>query len=149
MEGVEQNILESDPVVLLCLGMGLSVSSMHLNDKRIRWIIRMTSWLGILLLMTAATLNPEYEHFIYSLGLGFVFVSASAFALKEQFCFRLAALRLVPVFLAVSAFALWLDLAALSAPMVGMTGLIYARLALAKVRMPLHYDVGDKSKYQV
>ena len=142
------DLLDRGPVILMCLGMGLSVASMHLYDKRIRWIIRMTSWLGILLLMTAASLEPEYEHFTHSLGLGFVFASASAFALKEQFCFRLAALRLVPVFLSVSAFALWLEVPALSASLIGMTGIIYARLSLAKVSMPLHYDVGDKSKYE-
>jgi hypothetical protein len=75
--------------------------------------------------------------------------NASAFALKEQFCFQLKALRLVPVFLGISAFALWLEVVVLSAPLLGLTGLIYARLALAKATMPLHFDIGDKSKYQV
>jgi len=147
--GQVDTLLEAGPTVLICMGMGLSVASMHLYDKRIRWIIRTTSWLGVVLLLTSAALGGEFEHFVHALGLGFVFVSASAFALKEQFCFQLKALRLVPVFLGISAFALWLEVVVLSAPLLGLTGLIYARLALAKATMPLHFDIGDKSKYQV
>jgi uncharacterized integral membrane protein len=147
--GQVDTLLDAGPMVLICMGMGLSVASMHLYDKRIRWIIRTVSWLGVVLLLTSATLGAEFEHFVHSLGLGFVFVSASAFALKEQFCFQLKALRLVPVFLGISAFALWLEVVVLSAPLLGLTGLIYARLALAKATMPLHFDIGDKSKYQV
>ena len=66
--GGREALFDSGPVVVICLGMAVSVASMHLYDKRIRWLIRMTSWLGLLLLLTASSLEPQHEHFTYSLG---------------------------------------------------------------------------------
>ena len=55
----------------------------------------------------------------------------------------------MPVLLALSLIPLlgrW-DLAA--ALLLGLSGLIYGAMAVAKTRMPLHFDIGDKSRYQV
>ena len=36
-----------------------------------------------------------------------------------------------------------------AALLLALSSLIYGAMAFAKTRMPLHFDVGDKSRYQV
>ena len=67
----------------------------------------------------------------------------------EQFCFRIPGLRLVPLFLATSLIPLLAGKVAFAGALLLLSGVIYSALAFAKWRMPLHFDVGDKSKYQI
>ena len=132
------------------LGTALAVLNVHLYDKRVRWVIQTAAWTGALLQLVAAGPVPEVvAHWAFHAGLGFFFVSLSGFALKEQFCFRLPALRLVPLLLATSLLPLVAGVPQAAGVLVGLAALIYVALAVAKVRMPLHFDVGDKSKYQI
>lgn len=131
------------------VGVGLSVAHLHLYDKRVRWVIGAAGWTGAALTAIAAACTGAAAHWLSHAGLGFAFVVLSALALKERFCFRLPGLPLVPALLATSLVPLvagWPEAAAVAlAPAAVLLGL----LALAKARMPLHYDVGDKSRYQV
>ncbi len=68
---------------------------------------------------------------------------------KEYFCFRVPGLRAQPILLA----ALWLALA-LNVPfaaqgLAALSALLFLVTAFAKWRMPLHYDIGDKTKYEI
>ena len=119
---------------------------MHLYDKQIRWFIGMTGWFGAVLLFTSG--GPDAP-WLYTAGLGFLFVSLSAYALKEQFCFRIPGLRLVPLLLAGALIPLLSGHPAIAGALLLTAGLIYTALIVAKWRMPLHFDVGDKSKYQL
>ena len=130
-------------------GVAVSVSCMHLYDKRIRWVIGSSAWVGALLLVAAGTRPDVWAWWVHHAGLGFVFVSLSAFALKEQFCFRIPLLRGVPAFLALSLVPMLAGAALPAAVLLGLAGLVTGRLAWAKSRMPLHFDIGDKSAYQV
>ena len=71
--------------VLVVAGCALSISCMHLYDKRIRWVIAASGWTGAVLLLTAQGAPASIGHWIHHAGLGFVFVSLSGFAVKEQF----------------------------------------------------------------
>jgi uncharacterized integral membrane protein len=131
-------------------GVALTTANLHLYDKRIRWIISSSGILGLWFLATLLAL-PEgvAEHLLFNAGLGFLFVALSAYALKEQFCFRIPGLKLVPLFLASAM------LAALAGQLLafGVTllpaAVLLTVLCVAKWRMPLGHDVGDKSHYQV
>jgi uncharacterized integral membrane protein len=120
----------------------LAVANLHLYDKRIRWVIGASAWVGAALVATGG-------HWPGHAGLGFLFVALSAIALKERFCFRIPGLRLVPLLLAASLIPLLLGQGAVAALLLAPATLLYAALAIAKLRMPLHFDVGDKSRYQV
>lgn len=136
--------------LLVLLGTAAAIANMHLYAKTIRWVIGAAGWTGAVLLVTATALpSPTAAHWVHHGGLGFVFVALSAFALKEQFCFRIPLLRAVPLFLAVSLLPMLGDRGLATAILLAPAALTYLALAWAKVRMPLHFDVGDKSKYQV
>lgn len=129
-----------------CLtGTASAIANMHLYAKQIRWFIGVCGWIGAIFLV-ASNGNGLWLH---SAGLGFLFVALSGYALKEQFCFRIPGLRLVPLFLATSLFPLISGKVAIAGALLLLSGLIYTALAVAKWRMPLHFDVGDKSKYQI
>ncbi len=130
-------------------GAGLSVANMHLYAKIIRWIIGAAAWTGVVLMLLAAQHEAAVAHWVGYAGLGFIFVSLSAFALKEQFCFKIPLLRAVPVFLASSLLPMVLDRGVLAAPLLALAGGVMLVLAYEKAKMPLHFDVGNKSAYQI
>jgi uncharacterized integral membrane protein len=132
--------------VLCLLGTAGAVANMHLYDKHIRWFIGMAGWVGAVVLFSA---NGPESLWLYTAGLGFVFVALSAYALKEQFCFRIPGLRLVPLLLATSLIPLLSGHSVIAGLLLLLSGVIYTALVVAKWRMPLHFDVGDKSKYQL
>lgn len=136
------------PTLMLCsTGIVMSVACMHLYDKRIRWVIATSAWMGAVLQL-GATLTPEStQHILWCAGQGFFFVSLSALALKEQFCFRVPLLKAVPLFLAVSLIPLTLQLSGTFVPL-GISGVVLSALAIQKWRMPLHFDIGNRSLYQ-
>ena len=136
------------PTLTLCsMGIVLSVACMHLYDKRIRWVIASSSWTGAVLQLSAPLAPDSSQHLLWCAGQGFLFVSLSALALKEQFCFRVPLLKAVPLFLAVSLIPLTFQIPGSGVPL-GITGLVLAALAIQKWKMPLHFDIGDRGLYQ-
>lgn len=120
----------------------LTVVNLHLYDKRVRWVIGASAWVGAVLVALGGHW-PGYA------GLGFLFVSLSAVALKERFCFKIPGLRAVPLLLALALVPLVLDAGTLAAVVLAPAAVLYAVLSVAKLRMPLHFDVGDRSRYQI
>lgn len=127
----------------------LLVADLHLYDKRIRWVIGAAGWVGSCLLFGGAVTDGVVSHWVSHAGLGFLFVTLSALALKERFCFRIWGLRAVPALLAASLVPQLLEWPEATAVLLVPAALVYATLAVAKVRMPLHFDVGNKAAYQV
>ena len=116
-------------------------------------MIGASAWLGASLSFVGAATSGALSHWVSHAGLGFLFVALSALALKERFCFRIPGLRLVPLLLALSLIPLLLDQGATSGQNEGGAGIVaaallapaavvYGLLAIAKVRMPLHFDIG-------
>lgn len=137
------------PRVAVLVATALVVPNLHLYDRVIRWVIAVAGWLGATLPAVAALLPPGAAPWVADAGLGFSFVVLSAVALKEQWCFRLPLMPLVPALLATSLIPLRAGSPGAAAPLwAGATALLVL-LAAAKARMPLHYDIGDKSRYQV
>ena len=131
----------------VALGAALASTSMHLYAKRIRWVIATSTTLGLVVMGLAG--GAAGHPVVFHAGLGLVFVAYSAWALKEQFCFRIPGLRLVPLFLAASLVPLLVGPSVAAGVLLALAGLVMAWLSLAKWRMPLTHDIGDKSAYQV
>lgn len=129
----------------------LSAANLHLYDKRIRWVLAGSTPLGLVLFALGEAL-PATWWLIWPLqvaGMGFVFVTLSGIALKERFCFRIPGLRLVPVFLAGGLIPVLIDWPIGIAVAYAPAALVVGWLAVAKWTQPLHFDVGDKSRYAV
>lgn len=135
--------------VVTFAGAALSAANLHLYAKEIRWVITSAGWLGATLMLVASAVQGAAAHWLHHAGLGFAFVTLSGFALKEQFCFRIPFLRLLPVLLAASLLPLVLGQHAVAGAILAVACALQVVLAIAKLRMPLHHDIGDKSKYQV
>ena len=131
---------------LVLFGAQLAALCMHLYDKRVRWFISASAHLGAWLVLTGLFAGLPL---VRDAGLGFGFVTLSGFALKEQFCFRVPLLRAVPLFLALGLIPLVLDIPWAASALFGLATLPLTVLCAAKWRMPLHFDIGDKSAYQI
>lgn len=135
---------------LISAGAALAVANLHLYDKRIRWVIPAFAWTGLTLQLAAQVIPaPQATDLVTAAGLGFVFAALSGVALKEQFCFRIPLLRATPLVLAASLIPLVFGAPGPSAALLGTAGVLYGLLAAAKALQPLHFDIGDKSRYQV
>lgn len=130
------------PVVLI--GVMLCVANVHLYDKLFRWVFGALGITGAVLWALA-----DLHMLVGLAGLGFIFAALSAFALKEQFCFRVPGMRLVPLMLAGSLGGFGLGNDIWVAVLLIPSGVLLSILAVAKLRMPLHFDIGDKSAYQI
>ena len=132
--------------VALVAGLALIGAHLHLYDRVIRWVMVGAGWLGVVLLYAGAVSGNGW---VADAGLGFVFVTLSGVALKERFCFKLPLVNGVPLALGASLLPLRLGLGPVAAALLGVGAALVLLLGGAKARMPLHYDIGDRSKYQV
>ncbi|MDD0823775.1 DUF2301 domain-containing membrane protein [Mannheimia sp. AT1] len=123
---------------LLIAGVMLA-SSLHLYAKSFRMIFQFSAWLGLL----CAIFNFPL------LALGAMLLVIGGLSYKEYFCFRVFGLNFQPLFVAVLWSAVALDLSVLVQILSVICGLLLLILSIQKWRMPLHFDIGDKSKYQI
>lgn len=133
------------PIALLTFGVILSVGNMHLYDKRVRWIIAWLGWGSLLAWAAADVANRPLS----TLGLGLSLAALSALVLKEWFCFRIPLVRWTPAALFVGVLANHWGHDALTALCFGASALGVAAVAMAKLRMPLTHDMGDRRHYQI
>lgn len=133
---------------LVLLGVAAIAADLHLYDKRIRWVFGAAAWVGVVL-SAFPGLDGWPGALVSDAGLGFLYVTLSGVALKEQFCFRLPLMQAVPVLLATSLVPLVLGAALPASALSAGAGVLLGVLAVAKWRMPLHFDIGDRSRYQI
>lgn len=133
----------------LGVGTAVAVADLHLYDKRIRWFEGVLGWTGLGLSWLGALVPGAPGAVIAAAGLGFVFAAMSGIALKEQFCFRIPFLRVVPLILAPSLIPVLLQNDLVAGAMHLLGGALFALLAGAKWTQPLHFDIGDKRHYQI
>lgn len=127
----------------------LTAWNMHLYMKTFRWIMQGASWIGLTLLVLGHFEGAMTSPLVGWAGIGFLFVSSSAWALKERYCFAIVGMRAVPLFLAGSLLGVFGQGQQPWAIPLLIAGGLMTMLSVAKLRMPLHFDIGDKSKYQV
>ncbi|MCW8329417.1 DUF2301 domain-containing membrane protein [Photobacterium sp. SDRW27] len=118
----------------------IAATTVHIYDKRFRLLIVGSGLFAAVWLMMGLW-NP--------LALGAALFTFSALAIKEYFCFQLKVLMLTPLALAGFWFCQVFGQDQISIAF-SMTGsILLAVAAFSKWRMPVHFDIGDKSRYQV
>ncbi|MGC7559384.1 DUF2301 domain-containing membrane protein [Pasteurella sp. PK-2025] len=112
---------------------------LHIYMKSFRLLLQMATWIALLCHAFG------YEN----LALGAALLTLGGLCYKEYFCFRVVLLNFQPLFVALF-WLIQLFHHHLAMQMISLiVGVLFLLLAIQKWRMPLHFDIGDKSKYQV
>ncbi|WP_019617225.1 DUF2301 domain-containing membrane protein [Psychromonas ossibalaenae] len=135
-----------ESLIFLALATLLQASSLHLYNKAIRLLLVNACWFGVWLSAVSFTLSGLLAAY---LSLGLLSVTLAGIAFKESFCFSLASLKLVPVILVCTWGAVVASLGEWAAGGFFITALLYLYMAWKKINMPLYYDLGDRSKYEI
>ncbi|MGX2970373.1 DUF2301 domain-containing membrane protein [Ursidibacter sp. B-7004-1] len=114
-------------------------SSLHLYLKSIRLTFQFVIWLGLLCQIFG----------FRELALGAVFTVIAGLCYKEYFCFRIIGLNFQPILLPLLWLSLLFNWQELSHILALICSLLLLLLSIQKWRMPLHFDIGDKQKYQI
>ena len=117
----------------------MCASTLHIYMKNFRMLLQFASWIGLLFYVAGMPM----------IALGGAFITLGGLAYKEQFCFKVPGLQFQPLLVAALWFALFFGLSTVSQIIGSIAALLFLVLSIAKWRMPLHFDIGDKSKYQV
>ncbi len=140
----------------LYLFTGISVATIHLYVKRFRRLVRIL-YLVALACGTAIFVisGGSPVGFILKSPIGPVLLLPLAgtlgfIGIKEAFCFRFMEGYLLAILLPVLTLVMMLRTFSptLTGAMVIFVGILLGYLAWHKVRMPLGYDIGDKSLYE-
>lgn len=114
-------------------------SSLHLYLKQFRYLFQFAMWIGLLCHIFGLT----------ELAIGAVFLVLGGLSYKEYFCFRVFGLNFQPLLLAMLWFCWIFEWHLLTLILSGICSLLLLFLSIQKWKMPLHFDIGDKSKYQI
>jgi uncharacterized integral membrane protein len=126
-----------DIYLMICAIM--CASSLHIYMKNFRLLLQMATWVGTIVFFLG---YPE-------IGLGGAFITLGGLCFKEYFCFRVPGLPFQPLILAGLWFSLQFDAIAVAKILASIASLLFLTVSVAKWRMPHHFDIGDKSKYQI
>ena len=114
-------------------------SSLHIYLKYFRLTFQFATWLALLCALLGW----------HELALGGALVTLGGLCFKEYFCFRVPLLNLQPAFVATLWFAWVFEGGWITRILSLIVGGLLLILAVQKWRMPLHFDIGDKTKYQI
>lgn len=129
---------ETAYVGLLLSGVMLA-SCVHLYLKSFRLVFQFAAWVGLLCAVF---------HFPL-LAIGAMLLVIGGLSYKEYFCFRIFGLNFQPIFAALLWFSLVFQGQIFVQILSIIMGILLTILSIQKWRMPLHFDIGDKSKYQI
>lgn len=125
--------------LLLLFAATCCAAFLHIYLKKFRLLLQLATWVALLC----------YAFGLPMLALGGAFVTLGGLCFKEYFCFRIRGLNWQPLFLAVFWLVLQFNLPILSIILSLIITALLLLLSIQKWRMPLHFDIGDKSKYQI
>ncbi|HBV76684.1 MULTISPECIES: DUF2301 domain-containing membrane protein [Vibrio] len=133
--------LEQYGVPLLIVSALIASACVHLYDKTIRWFIQSSALFAVCLLI-ANLFTP--------IAVGASLAVWCGLSIKEYYCFRIRLIRITPLILILFwvcfALPIWLPVFYLAA---GLSAVLLFTIGIAKLRQPFHYDIGDKSKFQI
>ena len=133
---------------VLAAGAGLAGANLHLYDPKFRWLVPLMPWTGLMLLGFSLPLDASGGGaVVQTLALGFFCAGIGMLALKEKFCFKIPLISWIPAVLFALVMARLFGADEVAKGLLIPSGGLCLWLGLSKWRMPLHYDIGDKSAY--
>lgn len=125
--------------LILLVAATMCASSLHIYLKPFRLLLQFATWIALLCHLFGL---PE-------LALGGALLTLGGLCFKEYFCFRVPTLNFMPIFVALLWISFVADMVLLRQAMSIICALLLVVLFVQKCRMPLHFDIGDKMKYQI
>lgn len=135
--GWEMSSIPSLEFTLICAAM--CASSLHVYMKNFRLLLQFATWVGLACYVLGFPM----------IGIGGAFITLGGLCFKEYFCFRVPGLPAQPLIMALLWFSVFYDWSLVSKTLSAISALLFVIVAIAKWRMPLHFDIGDKSKYEI
>ncbi|WP_166371701.1 DUF2301 domain-containing membrane protein [Psychromonas sp. SA13A] len=132
-------------LVWIAFSVFLMAANLHIYDKNIRYILVTSAWLGVWLVSLSFISSGQVAT---HLSLGALLICCAGVSYKESFCFSLMIVKINPLLLCVFYYGVVFSKPIIAATFAIVSALISAYMAYKKLRMPLHYDLGDRSKYQ-
>ena len=123
----------------LLIAGAMLASSVHLYLKPYRYVFQFAVWIGLLCQIFGLPL----------LAFGAKLFVIGGLSYKEYFCFRVFGLNFQPILMAGLWIASVVEVTIVVQIISIISGLLLAVLSIQKWRMPLHFDIGDKTKYQI
>lgn len=117
----------------------MCASCLHIYMKPFRLLLQMATWVGLIFVILGYP----------SIGLGGAFITLGGLCYKEYFCFRVPGLPFQPLILAALWFTLQLEMDIASKILAALSSVLFLVVSAAKWRMPRHFDIGDKGKYEI
>lgn len=114
-------------------------SSLHIYLKKFRLLLQMATWIGLVFYLLGFPM----------IALGGTLLTLGGLCFKEYFCFRVFGLNFQPVFVALLWFALLFQWQTGILILSAVVAILLLVVSVQKWRMPLHFDIGDKNKYEV
>jgi uncharacterized integral membrane protein len=133
-------------LIILALGSLLLASSLHIYNKTVRWFLVNATWFGCWILSVSFVTTGLWPSY---LSLGAFIITLSGLAYKESFCFSLPILKTIPFLLVISWALIILSLNQWAAGGLLLSAFLYLYMSWRKIQMPLYFDLGDRSKYEV
>jgi len=144
------------------ISVGVSLLFLHLYSKEVLQIIRSFYLIGaaILLYLAFTKLSGQFIPGVFTywlgvVGLGFLMAGFSGIGAKEAYCFKLlegylygmvsallVLLHLIGVIAQITHHLKWVELT-----LFMIITVLVVVFTVRKLRLPLHYDIGDKTKY--
>jgi uncharacterized integral membrane protein len=134
---------------IMASGAALASANLHLYDPKLRWLVPCMSWLGFILLAFVLVLPVLYTEALLLISTCFFYAGMGMLAFKEYFCFKIPGLPLVPFLLAGVLFFQAIGAGFAAGTVLAVAALLYLWMVWAKWRMPLSFDIGDKSYYKI
>ncbi|WP_413110236.1 DUF2301 domain-containing membrane protein [Thaumasiovibrio sp. DFM-14] len=126
-----------ESLVFLCAAM--CASSLHIYMKPFRLLLQFATWIGLLCFVFGFPM----------IGMGGAFITLGGLCFKEYFCFKIPGLPLQPLILAALWFCMVFDVDIAAKVLAAISASLFLVTSIYKWRMPRHFDIGDKSKYDV
>ena len=117
----------------------MCASSLHIYLKPFRLLLQFATWIALLCHLFGL---PE-------LALGGALLTLGGLCFKVYCCCRVPTLNFMPIFVALLWVSFVADMVLLRQAMSIICALLLVVLFVQKCRMPLHFDIGDKMKYQI
>jgi len=133
-------------LILIALGALLQASALHIYSKQVRYLLVNATWVGCWLVSVSFVIPGLWVAY---LGFGAFVITFSGLSYKESFCFSLETLKATPVLLVISWLLVVFSINDWAAASLASSSLLYLYMAWQKINMPLHFDLGDRSKYEV